>query len=142
MPVPSVPPSKHRRITKLNKVELVYYTQHPNENFTEIQTILELPNKGLLPPENTSYLPSTDLKISKFLPNFLKTEGITSRGDLNLWCKKNGAKPWGDEYRKTPLYNLLRQKCSKDSYRSTKTFEASIRANYEKLLSGYETSKK
>ena len=142
MPVPSIPPPKHRRITKFNKVELLDYTQHPNENFTEIQSILELPNEDVLPPENTSYLHSTDLKISKFLPDFLNTEGITSRDDLNLWCKKNGAKPWGDEYRKCPLYNLMRQKCSKESYRCTKTFEASIRANYEKLLPGYKTCKK
>ena len=125
--------------TKQEMMMIAFWKE--SEKIQRFQSNLELPYEDVLPPDIEPEN-STDLKISKFLPDFLKTEGITSRDDLNLWCKKNGAKPWGDDYRRKPLYNLLRQKCSKDSYSSTKSFEASIRSNYEKLLSGYETSKK
>ena len=59
------------------KQEMMIAFWKESEKIQRFQSNLELPYEDVLPPDIEPEN-STDLKISKFLPDFLKTEGITS----------------------------------------------------------------
>jgi len=80
-------------------------------------------------------------KIQEFIPRFLLSEKIFTRKSLDEWCDKEGAKKWGDGYRRNPLYIIANKTCPSEYARLIHP-NSTIRATYELYLEGFKIKSK